>query len=1055
MSHKTFPSTFPPQLDVTKCSTTTALVTSTPFNHSLLNGLYEMPETSRKSGSPTFRSKICAKTPNNNLVTALHPKLKSIYDYLVYAMKSHSKNNCFASKSSPEGSYAFKTCAEVSKVIDDFGSGLQDKDDVILSMFVPNCYEWFITDLSCIAYSIISTSLYEAFSRSHIEYILVVTKSPIMVLSHDKLSTILTIMYERKFTFLKCLIIKTSLGLENLQLLVSGSAHILPDTISKLRSMLNADFVQGYGLAESFSAITIGFNEDEYQPVTSGYICCTTELKLDDWPNIGFTWTKNRSGEILLRGPQIAQEYYKDPLRTQENYDAEGWLHTDGGKNSIDEALTVVSPFDRELLNGLFEVPKTQSKIGSPTFRNKLCANTPNHHLVTTLHPKLTSLYDYFQYASRRYSRNRCFAFKDSATGPYGFKTYAEVAKIRDEFGSGLVHLIKQKLLVRNHQLKMNREDEFILTIFVPNSYEWFITDLSCISYAITNSSLYDTLSRSHIEYILCLTKSPVMVLSHDNVLSILTVINESKAAFMKCLIVTDRKSIEECSSLILLLAKDLGITLYTFSDICRRGASQPLNHIVPRTNELYTISFTSGSVGNPKGVVLTHQNAISALVCIFSAAKKPVSRGVHWESSRALCVLPLSHVYQRIICFFELCVGATIYFPFNQGDSRQIMIDMYDVKPTHLIGVPRLFNRVEAGIAASIRSKGWVTRLIHKRAIEYKKDMFLMGEPITNHWLYDKAFTQKIRASLGLEHLELLVTGSALILPDTIRKLRSLLNVGFLQGYGLTESFASVTIAFNGDELNPVTSGFMSCTTEFKLKDCDEIGFTWAKNRSGRIFLRGPQVAQDYYKNPIKTQENYDIEGWFDTGDLGHLDKEGRMQIVDRVENIITLSLGYYVSPEEVENIYLQSCLPLLTQMYVYGESSRSFLVGVLVLNENECLNLLQEGFVQSSKSINYMDETNLKRLNLDVRLKRFILAHINGKVVASRLAKGFQQVKNIHLYFNNDNSAIYRRNQMENNGFTVKNGLLTPTLKIRRQDAKIFFKNSLKKMYNEGDIS
>ncbi|ODQ78508.1 hypothetical protein BABINDRAFT_39306 [Babjeviella inositovora NRRL Y-12698] len=708
-------------------------------------------------------------------------------------------------------------------------------------------------------------------------------------------------------------------------------------------------------------------------------------------------------------------------------------------KSSIQDILTTGTPFNHNELNGLYTVPGTSSDTGSPIFRNKICAKTPNHAMITSLHPELTSVYDYLRSSMKKYLANRCFASRDSPDSPYWFRSYAEVVKASENFGAGLMYLIHEKLHLKDHQLRLSTLDDFVLAISLPNSYEWFITDLGCIQYSITNTSLYDTLSRAHIEYILGLTKSPVMVLSHDKILPILTTIYESKLAFMKILVVSDRKTVDNVSSFLLQLADDLDISVYTFAELSQIGAERPVEHIAPEPNSIYTLSFTSGTVGNPKGVVLTHQNAVAGLVSLFSAATKPKLANPDKENSKALCVLPLSHVYQRLICVFEMCIGSTIYLPYDQTDARQIMADLYDIKPTHLVGVPRIFSRVEAGISHKIQNLGWVTRFIHDRALAYKKERFFKDEQVTNHWLYDKRFVKKVRAALGLENLQLLVTGSALILPDTIRKLRSLLNAEFVQGYGLTESFATITISFNEDEFQPVSTGYMCCTVEFKLVDCPEIGFSWEKNRAGQIFLRGPQIALEYYKDPEKTAENFDSDGWMRTGDVARLDSAGRIQIVDRVKNMIPLSLGECISPEQVENIYLQTCLDLLSQIYVYGTSTLSFLVGVLVLNEAVCLDLFQESYIPALQSITYMDETNQKELNLSMKVKQFILAYINKKVMASKMVEEYQQVKNIYL------------NNMDNNGFTVANDLLTPTMKVRRHDAQIFFDKILKRLLEE----
>ncbi|ODQ83232.1 hypothetical protein BABINDRAFT_159670 [Babjeviella inositovora NRRL Y-12698] len=713
-----------------------------------------------------------------------------------------------------------------------------------------------------------------------------------------------------------------------------------------------------------------------------------------------------------------------------------------------------LAPFERRQFNGLFEMPGTASEKGSPVFRSKICAITEDNNMVTSLHPKLSSIHECFQYMIRLHAKKRCFATRDSPDSDYIYRTYEEVGEARDRFGSGLVNLIRNIMGIDDHQYRLDDKDDFVLTTLLPNCYEWFIADLGCISYSISNSALYGTLSQFDAAYILNLTKSPVIILSKDKILSTMTIIHEYKLSSIKVLIVTDYASAGDIPLSQRQLAEDLSIKCFTFAEISQMGAKHPLDHLAPIPSGIYTISFTSGTVGNPKGVVLTHQSAcasLATLVTIFttSSSKKRHAPGLEYS---VLCILPLAHVYQRLVCVFELFMGATIYLPTISKDVKQILADLVAVRPSHLVGVPRIFNRIDAGITTKIQSLGWMTKYLYKKTLDYKKEKFKEGQPMTNHWLYDRNFTQKIRTSLGLDNVQLLVTGSSNMLPETIRRLRSLLNADFIQGYGLTESFACVTIPFGEDEYLPVSSGYISCTTELKLRDKADIDFTWAKNRSGEIMIRGPQISKEYYRDPIRTQEAYDAEGWFFTGDIGRVDKSGRLEIVDRVKNITTLHGGYSLSPEKVENVYLQFNPGLVSQMYVTGSSTHSFLVGILVLDEQECLELLKRSNQPKLKKVAYMNETNMKELNDNLELRKYILSEINSRVSDSKLLNKYEKVGNIHLFFNN--GGRYAKSRSVNYGFTDENGLLTPTMKTRRYDARRFFDVELKNLYEQGTI-
>ncbi|ODQ83018.1 hypothetical protein BABINDRAFT_159494 [Babjeviella inositovora NRRL Y-12698] len=719
----------------------------------------------------------------------------------------------------------------------------------------------------------------------------------------------------------------------------------------------------------------------------------------------------------------------------------------------IADALEKFYPLPHPSLTSYFEVPGTENSNGSPVLRSKICANTEGNNMVTTAHPKLTTMYDYMQFALQYHARNKCFGSRKVTDDAYTFKTYREVAQARDNFGSGLIQVIKY-LGIENHNFRSNDKEDFILTIFAPNCYEWFITDLSCMAYSITSTSLYSTLGAESYTYILNATKSPVILLTLEKLGPLLKSIHESNLTFVRAMVLFDVISLKDVDPAMLELVKAAKIELWTFSEVLEIGKKRPEEHIPPQPGSIYSIFFTSGTVGNPKGVVLTHQAVVGGLTSIIACMTNIFISRSSKKTRRALCILPITHVFQRLVCFYELTSGATIYLPSNPKDIKQVMADLLLVKPTHLVGVPRIYNRIESAIVAKIEASNWIFRVLFRKCMAYKELQYRAGHPVTDHWLYDRQLTSKIKSSMGLEHMELMVTGSAPMLPETICNLRGWLNSEFLQGYGLTESFGCASVPYAEDEMSPDSSGYLCVAIEMRLVDCPEMNFTWAGNRSGEVVLRGPQITQEYYKDPIITQENFYPDGWLRTGDVGTFDRNGRLNIVDRVKNIFKLSQGEYISPEKVENIYLHFNASLMSQIFVYGDSLQSYLVGILVIDESACLELIQKSRIPSLKTIRYMDESNMDQLNRNAVLRKYILSRINAKVDRSRMLNGLEKLRNIYLFFNNEGKGD-ERNSTVNFGFTEANGLLTPTLKIKRYAARKFFEIQCKDMYEEGDIT
>ncbi|ODQ80073.1 hypothetical protein BABINDRAFT_161708 [Babjeviella inositovora NRRL Y-12698] len=711
---------------------------------------------------------------------------------------------------------------------------------------------------------------------------------------------------------------------------------------------------------------------------------------------------------------------------------------------SVLEVINKRTPMDHDLLDGVYTVPNSQSNNGSPVFRSKACNHTKDNNLVTSIHPSLQTIHDYFEMAVELYGKNKCFGFQRPLDTSYQFRTYAEVAQARASFGSGLVRFIRS-LGFEQHHLRLEDKD-FILTVFSPNTYEWLITDLACSAYAISTTTLYDTLGAESSAYILSVTKSPVVLLTSEKVEAFLLMVSNAKLAFIRALVIMDEEFATPIPGAARKLASTLSVQLVSFSELTASGTTDLLDYIPPTPDSLYTISFTSGTSGNPKGVELSQRSAVAGLTAIYASITKPDLLRTNSDIYKSLCILPLAHVYQRLIFYFELCIGGTIFLPSNPRDPKQIMMDIAAIKPTHLVGVPRIFNRIDAGISSKIESLNIITRFLYKRCMLYKEQQYKVGVHVTNHWLYDKLFTKKIKAAVGLENLQLAVTGSAPMLPETIRDLRYILNTEFLQGYGLTESFACISVPLAEDELLPQSSGYIMISTEFRLKDVADMKYTWAENRSGEILLRGPQMFERYYQDPVKTRESVDDDGWFHTGDIAMLDMDGRIKIIDRVKNFFKLSQGEYISPEKVENVYMQANPLTLAQVFVYGDSFQSFLVGVVVMNELVCRDMCK---ASASAELKLLASQTGDVWAGNVELRKEVLAQLNKNVRTTGLLNGMEMLKNIHLFFNNDIESGL------NLGFTEANGLMTPTLKIKRYNANQYFEVPLKELYTEGDLT
>ena len=301
--------------------------------------------------------------------------------------------------------------------------------------------------------------------------------------------------------------------------------------------------------------------------------------------------------------------------------------------------------------------------------------------------------------------------------------------------------------------------------------------------------------------------------------------------------------------------------------------------------NDTAAILFTSGTTGNPKGVVLTHKNFVSDAYIAQSNLNI-----FHTDVFYAL--LPIHHSYTMLAVFIEaLSVGAEVVFGKSLVVSK-MLTELKEGKITMLLGVPLLFNKLLAGIFRGIRAKGVIVFGIIR---------FLMGIS----YFFKKVFKVNIGSKMfksvldkaSLSSVRIAISGGGPLAPKVCRAYNEF-GIDFVQGYGLTET--SPIIALNPKEHFKIASvgRFFAPYMEMKILDPDEKGI-------GEVAVKGPMVMKGYYNMIEETAKVLSPDGWFKTGDLGWLDKEGYLYLCGRAKNLIVTSGGKNVFPEEIENMF------------------------------------------------------------------------------------------------------------------------------------------------------
>ena len=522
------------------------------------------------------------------------------------------------------------------------------------------------------------------------------------------------------------------------------------------------------------------------------------------------------------------------------------------------------------------------------------------------------------------------------------------------------------------------------IALIAENRPEWSLVDLAVLSLRGVVVPIYTTQAVDQIRYILEDSGSKMFIVSGKKLFK------HSEQAI---------ESVEQIEKIIFF--DDDGLPehdnrVMTLSDIEARG--RELDEIDPKTfenklaeietDDLATIIYTSGTTGEPKGVMLTHHN--------FTSDVMSVSKGLPIRpSDRSLAVLPLSHIFERTV-FYVLCSnGVTVsYCPsFDKLASH-----LGDVSPTIMTAVPRLFEQVYHKIVKKgKRAGGWKTSLFNwslKVGQDYwdKKETGRMISPALSakHALASKLVFSKWREGVG-GSLRFFVSGGA-PLSKKLSYAFWAAGIPILQGYGMTEA---CIVSANRPEDNKVGSiGVPFSDIEMTVAESD-----------GEILIRGENVMQSYYNKPEETTKAIDEDGWYHTGDVGHMDEDGHFYITDRKKDLFKLSNGKYVAPQQVESLLKQS--PLISQAVVVGSGRKQ--VGALIVPDWESLKetIKEEG----------IDATGTRE---ELCANKFVIKRVqNDAIRFTREMNDYERVKRVYLLPKE---------------FSIDKGEMTPTLKIKR---------------------
>uniref|UniRef100_A0A8C2APG2 Long-chain-fatty-acid--CoA ligase n=1 Tax=Cyprinus carpio TaxID=7962 RepID=A0A8C2APG2_CYPCA len=570
----------------------------------------------------------------------------------------------------------------------------------------------------------------------------------------------------------------------------------------------------------------------------------------------------------------------------------------------------------------------------------------------------------------------------------FGMSAHLKVSDRAEFLGSGLIHRGQKPL------------QESFIGIFAQNRPEWIIAELACYTYSMVAVPLYDTLGPEALVFIINRAKiSTVICDKQDKAETLLDNCEKNLTPVLKTIILMDPYDTALTDR-----GSKSGVDILSLKDV------EP-----PKPDDLSIICFTSGTTGDPKGAMLTHENVVAdaagvvktfeVLHCRFLIVFSPVPSDV------SISFLPLAHMFERVVQTVLYSAGGRV--GFFQGDIRLLSDDMKALQPTVFPVVPRLLNRIYDKSEAKTPFKKWLLNFaIEKKCAEVKHGI------IRNDSIWDKLIFHKVQESLG-GRVRVMVTGAAPISPSVLTFLRASLGCQIFEGYGQTECTAACSFTLSGDWHTGHVGVPIPCNI-VKLVDVEEMNY-FASDGEGEVCVKGKNVFRGYLNDPEKTAEALDKDGWLHTGDIGKWLPSGVLKIIDRKKNIFKLAQGEYIAPEKIENVYIQSAQ--VAQVFVHGDSLQSSLVAIVVPDPEVLPGFAEKLGVKGS----------LEELCRNQEIKKAIISDLN-KLGREAGLKSFEQVKDLYLH---------------PDMFTIENGLLTPTLKAKRADLTKFFKVQIESLY------
>ncbi|CAI2175010.1 8772_t:CDS:2 [Funneliformis geosporum] len=671
-----------------------------------------------------------------------------------------------------------------------------------------------------------------------------------------------------------------------------------------------------------------------------------------------------------------------------------------------------------------YSIPFGPETEGETRIRRSILS--PNQLLNTPVEG-VNTLYDVFQYSVKTHGTKNAFGtrkvekiieeekevtkivngeekkeikkWKFFQLSSYNWINYEEAAKITSQIGAGLVKLGLQK--------------DAKVTIFASTSANWMLVTHGCFTQSMTIVTAYDTLGEEGLLHSMNETEVHALFTNAD----LLPIIGRVAG---KCSTLEHVIYDGEAKGNILdeLKEKHPNLKLYTLDELKQLGKDNPIDSNPPSPDDLCCIMYTSGSTGNPKGVLLAHSNLVAAI----SGINKMLQTILQPDDS-LLAYLPLAHVLEftveHVCIFWGVSLGYGTIRTLTDASVRNCLGDINEFKPSLMTGVPAVWESIRKGVLSKVNAGSPALQRVFYAA--FKAKGWLMSKGLPTRPL-DIAFN-KIKQQTG-GRLRYALSGGAPISKET-QEFLSIALCPILQGYGMTESCGMCAV-MPPEQFAYGTVGSPVPCLEIKLVDVSEAGYksTNTPNPQGEILVRGPVITKGYYKNESLSKETINDDGWLQTGDIGEWHQNGTLAIIDRKKNLVKLSHGEYIALERLESVYKSTMF--VSNICVCADSFQSRPVALIYPFEDRLREVAKE--------------KNLGNLDFEQLCAN---KEINSAVFQACLAQAKKaDFKPAELL-----SAV----SLVTDEWTAQNGLLTAAQKIKRKDLQQKYKAEIDRMYEK----